>query len=90
MATPEICPNCGAQVPPRARACSECGSCDATGWSEEAAASGLGLPDEEFDYEDYAKREFGPANRAPHGISRFWWFVGIIAAVLILVLILER
>ena len=49
---PEICPNCGAEVPPKARACPECGADEATGWSEEAHASGLDLPDEDFDYND--------------------------------------
>ena len=53
--TPEICPNCGAEVPPKAKACPECGADEATGWSEEAQASGLDLPDENFDYNDFVK-----------------------------------
>ena len=53
---PEICPNCGAEVPPKARACPECGADEKTGWSEEAHASGLGLPDENFDYDDFVKQ----------------------------------
>src|ERR1041384_1119375 len=36
--TPEICPNCGAEVPRQAKACPECGSDEKTGWSEEAHA----------------------------------------------------
>jgi hypothetical protein len=81
MASPGICPNCGAEVPRNARACPECGSCDETGWSEKAHADGLGLPDEDFDYQDFVKREFGGAEPLPRGISRFWWLVAI--AVLI-------
>jgi hypothetical protein len=39
------CPNCGADVPPRARVCPECGSDDETGWSEDTLYDGLDLPD---------------------------------------------
>ena len=35
------CPNCGADVPVKARACPECGSDDETGWSEAAQYSHL-------------------------------------------------
>jgi hypothetical protein len=38
------CPNCGADVPIKARACPECGSDDETGWSEAAKYTHL-LPD---------------------------------------------
>ena len=58
---PEVCPNCGAEVPRNAKACPECGSDENTGWSETAYASNLGLPDEEFDYDEFVKEEFGPA-----------------------------
>ena len=57
--TPEVCPNCGAEVPCNAKACPECGSDEKTGWSETAYASGLGLPDEEFDHDEFVKEEFG-------------------------------
>lgn len=75
------CPNCGARVSGNARACPECGSCDQTGWSDEAKIGGLDLPDEEFDYGDFVRREFGPAPVRPRGISWFWW----IAALVILI-----
>ena len=78
--TPEICPNCGAEVPPRAKACPECGSDEQTGWSEEAHADGLGLPDEEFDYDDFVKREFGREGPVPRGIHWFWWVVAVLVA----------
>ena len=86
--TPEVCPNCGADVPTGARACPECGSDEQTGWSEKAATDHLGLPDEEFDYKEYAAREFQkPGKRVPW----FWW--AIIAALLlafVIPLILRR
>lgn len=80
---PETCPNCGADVPPRARACPECGACEQTGWSEEAGTGNLGLPEEGFDYDDFVKREFGSKRALPHGIRWFWWAVGLILAGLL-------
>lgn len=79
---PETCPVCGADVPRKARACPECGADEKTGWSEEAYAQSLGLPDDNFDYDEFAKREFGsggkPADQLrPRGISWIWWLVGL-------------
>jgi len=78
--TPEICPNCGADVPPNAKACPECGSDEQTGWSDEAHTGSLDLPDENFDYEDFVKREFGAKNPVPRGIHWFWWVVALLLA----------
>jgi zinc-ribbon domain len=75
---PEICPNCGAEVPPNAKACPECGSCEETGWSDDAHADRLDLPDKNFNYDDYIKREFGRPKPVPRGMSWFWWVVGIL------------
>jgi hypothetical protein len=74
--TPEICPHCGAEVPPNARACPECGSDEETGWSEQARADNLGLPDENFNYEEFVKREF-EKKAEPRNIPWFWWVIGI-------------
>ena len=76
--TPEACPNCGAEVPRNARACPQCGSDEQTGWSEDTHADGLGLSDEEFDYDDFVKREFGSRNPVPRGIHWFWWVVAVL------------
>ncbi len=77
---PETCPNCGASVPPRAKACPECGACEETGWSEGAETGDLSLPDESFDYNEFVKREFGPKRVLPRGLSWFWWVVAILVA----------
>lgn len=78
---PDYCPNCGAEVPPDARACPQCGSDENTGWSDNAAAGGLDLPEENFNYEEFVREEFGAPASTPRGISRFWWFVAILIAI---------
>lgn len=77
---PSVCPNCGAKVPKKAKACPECGSCEETGWAEDAYASGLNLPDEEFNYDDYLEKEFGGAEPGRKQLK--WYYV--IAAMLVL------
>lgn len=86
---PEICPNCGAEVKPKAKACPECGACEETGWSEEAATGGLDLPDEAFNYSDFVEKEFGNKEPKPRGISWFWWIVGLALVALLLMMILK-
>ena len=72
-------------MPEKARACPECGSDYETGWSDRAGAQRLGLPDDEFDYDEFVKEEFGgdarrPAIRPP-GISWLWWVVAVLLLV---------
>jgi hypothetical protein len=74
---PSICPNCGATVPRNAKACPECGSDEETGWSDATETEGLDLPDENFDYDDFVKKEFGKGP-VPHGIKWYWWLIAII------------
>ena len=74
---PDECPNCGAAVPPKARACPECGADEQTGWSDAAETGGAGLPDDEFDYEDFVAREFGGGPK-PHGIRWIWWVTALL------------
>jgi hypothetical protein len=78
--TPEVCPNCGADVPPNAKVCPECGADEKTGWSEAAGTEGLDLPEENFDYQDFVKCEFGDGKKspAPRGIHWFWWVVALL------------
>ncbi len=83
------CPHCGAEVPRGARACPECGSDETTGWSEDADRWGAGIPagygeDEEFDYDEFVRREFGGG---PH-LGRRGWIVLILAAMLVVGLLL--
>ena len=55
---PDECPNCGADVPPKAKACPECGACEDTGWAEDAGYESTHLEEDEFDYDDFVAREF--------------------------------
>jgi hypothetical protein len=77
---PEICPNCGAEVPPSARACPECGACEDTGWSEAARYDALDLPDEAFEDDPPARRE--PAK--PHRETVRRWVLPVVAVLLVL------
>ncbi len=78
---PETCPNCGAEVPPNARACPDCGADEQTGWSDRATAQRLDLPDDEFDYDEFVKEEFGTESKArPRGLGGFWWLVALLLA----------
>ena len=86
--TPDVCPNCGADVPHNAKACPECGSDENTGWAEDAYASKLGLPDDKFDYDEFVKQEFG-GERKPRGISWLWWIVAVVLILLFLFLFLK-
>jgi hypothetical protein len=74
---PSVCPVCSADVPPNAKACPECGACDKSGWSEDAASDGAGLSEEEFDYDRFVEEEFGGGAKKSGG-ERFWWIVAVI------------
>ena len=78
-------------MPRKALACPECGSDYETGWSEDADAQRLGLPDDEFDYDKFVKEEFSEEKRElrPQGISPLWWIVAIVLAMLLLLLVIR-
>ena len=86
---PENCPNCGADVPRKAKACPECGADETSGWSETAYASSLGLPEEEFDYDEFVKSEFNPSLARPPGIHWLWWLTALILIALLLLFCLH-
>ena len=86
---PDVCPNCGAEVPRDARACPECGSDEQTGWSEQARTDGLDLPDPEFNYQEFAEREFGQKKIVPRGLHWFWWVMGVAVLLAFLFLLLR-
>jgi len=84
---PEVCPICGAGVPRQAKACPGCGADEETGWSDEAlqaTAADLGLPEAEFDYDEFVRQEFGRPAPKPRGLSWWWWLVGLALLLAIL------
>lgn len=89
--TPSECPVCGAEVPPRARACPHCGADEKTGWNEEATRyDGLDLPETAF--EEGAPTRNDPSlnpRLRPGGISLLWWGTGLCIAFLITYLALS-
>jgi hypothetical protein len=87
--SPDTCPNCGADLPPKAKACPECGSDDETGWAETAQADKLGLPDQDFNYDEFVKEEFGSGRPIPRGIHWFWWVTALLLIALFLLFCLH-
>jgi len=82
---PEICPVCGEDVPPRSLACPGCGADHNTGWKDDDDDNAYTLftPEEDFDYNDYIKREFGSSIR-PRGVHPLWWVTAIILILALL------
>jgi hypothetical protein len=73
-AAPAECAHCGAEIPPRSRACPECGADERTGWRESSIYDGLDLP--ATDRED--ERSATPRPAGPGGLSWLWWITGVI------------
>jgi len=81
------CPVCGESVSPNASGCRGCGAVKEDGkWIEPDTYDGVGLDDDEFDYDDFVEREFGAGRRAKTGKERFWWMVALITLLAFFVL----
>ena len=78
-APPAECAQCGADIPPRARACPECGADERTGWREQSIYDGLDLPEPDTD---------ASATSSPRrsGHLAWYWVVTFVALLLLLVL----
>ncbi|MGA2603096.1 MAG: zinc-ribbon domain-containing protein [Verrucomicrobiia bacterium] len=86
-----ICPNCGAEVPANAKACPECGSDEKTGWSDDTIYDGTDIEDpEEFDYDDWKRREVEGRGPRRTGKRWFWWIVTLLILAVVLSLIVAR
>ncbi|MCL5097433.1 MAG: hypothetical protein M1608_07885 [Candidatus Omnitrophica bacterium] len=82
--TPEFCPHCSPEVPANAKVCPECGSTEETGWSEEAKADYLGLPDDSFDYDEFVRSEFGGEDHSRRKVRWYWWVaIGLMVLALL-------
>jgi hypothetical protein len=85
-----ICPSCGGEV----RVGGSCKGCPKKKKPTPAKTKrprkhdeiydGLDLPDDDFDYDEFVAREFG---RTPHkkiGVKWYWWLLGVLVLVLML------
>ena len=63
-------------------------------WLYPEAHDGLDLGEDDFDYDDFVRREFGKDGRPAHWFARmtpkerFWWVVAVVLLVAIVSLIL--
>ena len=74
---PKVCPVCGEAVPRPALACPECGADHRSGWQEDTEPyDGVDLPDDDFDYQEFVKQEFGSSRRL--AIKRIWWITAFL------------
>lgn len=85
--TPEICPICGEDVPPRALACPECGADHNSGWKVNADLGGF--EEAEFDYDEFVKNEFG-SDPKPTGVSHFWWITAVVLLLAMIAVLLSQ
>lgn len=80
QSAPSECANCGAAIPPSARACPECGADDRTGWRESSLYDGLDLPDSAFE-DDSSSCSDQPRRATPrriNGVAWYWWLAGLL------------
>ena len=95
-----LCPECGADVPVGSKACQACGprkmakrmnrkkkkaSRRRRSWEQDSCYDGLGLPEEDFDYENYVAREFGGKRHRRINIAWYWWLTALVLLVLFIV-----
>lgn len=79
---------CDEDVPRGALACPECGADHNSGWRADAEShDALGRADEEFDYDDFVRNEFGSPLK-PAGIKTVWWVTALVLIVAVALLYL--
>jgi hypothetical protein len=78
---PEVCPVCSEDIPRNSLACPKCGADHNSGWGEDADTyDAVDLPDEDFNYDEFVKQEFGSSPK-PTAIKTFWWVIAIVLIV---------
>lgn len=88
-----FCPQCGGKVRLGGRGCPKCvkppKKRELKAWEQDEVRDGLSLPDDEFDYDEFAANEFGvgePKRTTKEKI--FWWtalilLIGIVIRVIL-------
>ncbi len=86
------CPHCGADVPVGATFCRECGASEGAGWGEEEWSeddfSGGYSAEDDFDYDEYLRREFPEKAERRAEMSPRAAFFALVAVLLIVSLLL--
>ena len=78
-------------MPPTASACPECGADDTTGWNAgRAVYDGLDLPDDEFDYDEYLRKEFGGTDKPAKKRLPWLGIIGLTLALIALILVIFK
>lgn len=78
---PAVCPVCNEPVPRGSLACPNCGADHNSGWRENADTyDALDLPDDNFDYDEFVREEFG-SRLKPARLKAIWWIAGIVLIV---------
>lgn len=72
---PPECAQCGAAIPPQARACPACGADERTGWRETSIYDGLDLPDSAGSETDTIPP--GMRDRRVNGMPWYWWCIAV-------------
>lgn len=55
-------------------------------WASEPTEDGLGLPDDDFDYDEFVAREFGKSPHKQLGVKWYWWLLGVITLLALILL----
>ena len=77
---------CGDDVPRASLACPGCGADHNSGWGKDADAyDAVDLPDEDFNYDEFIRAEFGQTPK-PAGLKMVWWIAAIVLTVLFVVI----
>ncbi|MEO1842778.1 MAG: hypothetical protein ABGZ37_00710 [Akkermansiaceae bacterium] len=87
-----LCPTCGSEVKV-GRACPGCvpkknkrkkrvsaGLKKRKAWEQDSIYDGLGIPDDEFDYEEFIDREFSSKPHRQIRIKWYWWATALVLA----------
>ena len=91
-----VCPHCGAELPIDARFCPECGSDEETGWPENGSGwevgvqSGSDSSDEDFDYDEFVRKEFPEQAPKPAFHKRLWSTVVVLVVIAFVLWILAH
>ena len=81
-----VCAHCGAELACASTVCRECGASEDSGWSDGEVAS-TEEDEDDFDYDDFLRREFPSHAAAPRWGSPKTWLTAIIVLLLCLALL---